>query len=79
MTEAQQNTNETTQPQATANGDGQTDELTALQARVAQLEKEAADYKDQWLRSAADFKNFKRRTEHGAGRSDPRCQRRPAA
>ncbi len=63
MTEAQKNTNETTPPQATVNGDEQTDELTALQARVAQLEKEAADYKDQWLRSAADFKNFKRRTE----------------
>ena len=63
MTEAQQNTNETTQTQTTENGDGQTDELTALQARVAQLEKEVADYKDQWLRSAADFKNFKRRTD----------------
>jgi molecular chaperone GrpE len=71
MTEAQKNINETPQPQATetlqpqatVNDDGQTDELTALQARVAQLEKEAADYKDQWLRSAADFKNFKRRTE----------------
>lgn len=61
MTEAQQNTNEA--PQASVNGDEQTDELTALQARVALLEKEAADYKDQWLRSAADFKNFKRRTE----------------
>jgi molecular chaperone GrpE len=63
MTEAQKNTNETTEPQVAVNGDGQTDELTALQVRVAQLEKEAADYKDQWLRSAADFKNFKRRTE----------------
>ena len=61
MTEAQNNTNDTTQ--ATVNGDEQTDELTALQARVAQLEKEAADYKDQWLRSAAEFKNFKRRTD----------------
>jgi molecular chaperone GrpE len=63
MTEAQKNTNETPQSQATVNGDEQTDELTALQQRVAQLEKEAAEYKDQWLRSAADFKNFKRRTE----------------
>src|SRR6476660_1029123 len=61
MTEPQKNTNET--PESATNGDGQTDELTALQARVAQLEKEVADYKDQWLRSAADFKNFKRRTE----------------
>jgi molecular chaperone GrpE len=63
MTEAQENTNETTQTQTTENSDGQTNELTALQARLAQLEKEVADYKDQWLRSAADFKNFKRRTE----------------
>jgi molecular chaperone GrpE len=61
MTESQNNTNDTTQ--ATVNGEEQTDELTALQARVAQLEKEAADYKDQWLRSAAEFKNFKRRTD----------------
>lgn len=33
------------------------------QARIAQLEKEAAEYKDQWLRAAADFKNYKRRAE----------------
>ena len=38
-------------------------ELEALRARVAQLEKEASDYKDQWLRATADYKNFKRRTE----------------
>ena len=63
MTEEQTNTTETTPTQATANGDGQTDELAALQARVAQLEKEAAEYKDQWLRAAADYKNFKRRTD----------------
>ena len=47
-------------------------ERDGLSARVAQLEKEAAEYKDQWLRAAADFKNFKRRTEqeradHGRG------------
>lgn len=38
-------------------------ELQALQQRLAQAEKEAADYKDQWLRAAADYKNFKRRAE----------------
>lgn len=38
-------------------------DVEALQARVAQLEKEAAEYKDQWLRAVADYKNFKRRTE----------------
>jgi molecular chaperone GrpE len=32
-------------------------------ARIAQLEKEVAEYKDSYLRSAADFKNYKRRTE----------------
>jgi len=63
MTEEQNNTTETTEPQATLNGEEQAGEVAALQARVAQLEKEAADYKDQWLRAAADFKNFKRRTE----------------
>ena len=35
--------------------------------RVAQLEQEAASYKDQWLRAVADFKNYKRRTEQERG------------
>ena len=48
-TEAQTNTNETTQPEVIVNGDQQTDELTALQARVAQLEKEA----ENWSRLSA--------------------------
>lgn len=34
-----------------------------LQQRLAQAEAQAADYKDQWLRAAADYKNYKRRTE----------------
>ena len=34
-----------------------------LQGRVQQLEQELAAVKDQYLRSAADLKNFKRRTE----------------
>jgi molecular chaperone GrpE len=37
--------------------------LEELQERVAQLEREAAEYKDSYLRAAADYKNFKRRTE----------------
>src|SRR3712207_5036266 len=41
----------------------QPSELDELRARIAQLEKEAAEYKDQWLRAAADYKNFKRRSE----------------
>ncbi len=40
----------------TTNGD-------ELQARIDQLEKEAAEYKDQWLRATADYRNFKRRTD----------------
>ncbi|GAB4434775.1 MAG: hypothetical protein OHK0015_24910 [Chloroflexi bacterium OHK40] len=34
-----------------------------LQARLAQAEAQAAEYKDQWLRAAADYKNYKRRAE----------------
>jgi molecular chaperone GrpE len=35
----------------------------ALQQRLEQAEKEAQEYKDQWLRAVADFKNYKRRTD----------------
>jgi molecular chaperone GrpE len=38
-------------------------EVDELKARIAALEKEASEYKDQWLRAAADYKNFKRRTD----------------
>ncbi len=34
-----------------------------LQTRLAEAEAQAAEYKDQWLRAAADYKNFKRRVE----------------
>jgi molecular chaperone GrpE len=34
-----------------------------LNARIAELEKQANDYKDQWLRATADYKNFKRRSD----------------
>ena len=37
--------------------------VAELQARLAKAESEAADYKDQWLRATADYKNFKRRAE----------------
>jgi molecular chaperone GrpE len=53
--------------QPTPNGasavESQADQLAELQARLAQAEKEAAEHKDQWLRAAADYKNFKRRAE----------------
>jgi molecular chaperone GrpE len=41
----------------------QTSDQSDLAARVAQLEQEAANYKDQFLRTTADFRNFKRRTD----------------
>ena len=34
-----------------------------LQQRLAQAEAQALEWKNQWLRSVADFKNYKRRTE----------------
>ncbi|NJO82964.1 MAG: nucleotide exchange factor GrpE [Blastochloris sp.] len=40
-----------------------TDELTVLRARLAEAEQQAAEYKDQWMRAVADFKNLKRRTD----------------
>ena len=39
------------------------DELAALQARVTELEQGVNQYKDQLLRKAAEFENYKRRTE----------------
>jgi molecular chaperone GrpE len=34
-----------------------------LQARIAQLEQENEENRNQWLRAVADYKNFKRRTD----------------
>ena len=69
MSEEQTNPTSENQPQEPAQvaqpaaADGQLAEVEQLKARVAQLEKESADHRDQWLRAAADYKNFKRRTE----------------
>ena len=63
MTEEQINIPNETEAPGTTTADGQVGEIEELQARVAQLEQQAADYKDQWLRAAADYKNFKRRTD----------------
>jgi molecular chaperone GrpE len=38
-------------------------EIESLRAKVAELEKSVELYKDQFLRKAADFENFKKRTE----------------
>lgn len=50
---------------AEATAPAETEGLTVeqLRERLAQAEAQATEYKDQWLRSAADFKNYKRRTE----------------
>jgi molecular chaperone GrpE len=37
--------------------------VEALQARIAELERENAELRDNWLRAVADYKNFKRRTD----------------
>ena len=37
--------------------------VAELQARLDKAEADASEYKDQWLRATADYKNFKRRTE----------------
>ncbi len=39
------------------------EDLELLRQRLAEAEKQAAEYKDQWLRAVADFKNLKRRTD----------------
>lgn len=37
--------------------------IEAFQARIAELERENAELRDNWLRAVADYKNFKRRTD----------------
>ncbi|MGQ9482823.1 nucleotide exchange factor GrpE [Chloroflexus sp.] len=37
--------------------------IADLQNRLAQAEAQATEYKDQWMRAVADYRNFKRRTE----------------
>jgi molecular chaperone GrpE len=37
--------------------------IAELETKLAQAEAQAAEYKDQYLRAAADYKNFKRRVE----------------
>ncbi|NTW03071.1 MAG: nucleotide exchange factor GrpE [Oscillochloris sp.] len=38
-------------------------DFAELEARLVKAESQAAEYKDQWLRATADYKNFKRRAE----------------
>ncbi len=37
--------------------------LAEMEARLAKAEAQAAEFKDQWLRATADYKNFKRRSD----------------
>lgn len=39
------------------------EEAAELQERLTQAEAQANEYKDQWLRATADYKNYKRRAE----------------
>jgi molecular chaperone GrpE len=48
----------------TANTAESQTEIGALQERIAQLERESAENRDQWLRAVADYKNFKRRADN---------------
>ncbi len=38
-------------------------DVTGLHERIAKLERESAENRDQWLRAVADYKNFKRRAD----------------
>jgi molecular chaperone GrpE len=58
------------QTESQAQAAGPSDDLAAAQARIAELEKQLADageradrYHSNWQRSAADFQNWKRRTD----------------
>ena len=44
--------------------DNSHDELNKLQAKIGELEKQVTEYKDAYLRKAAEFDNFKRRNEN---------------
>ena len=60
------NTADEQQPQPTANDTpaaGQKSDIDLLNDKYAELEKQAALYKDQLFRKAAEFENYKRRTE----------------
>jgi len=51
------------QEPAAPSGDGRATEADELRTRIAQLEKDSEDFRDKWLRAAADYKNFKRRAD----------------
>ena len=42
-------------------------EVEALQVQLAEVQAQAAEYKDGWQRALADFQNYKRRTDGGKG------------
>jgi molecular chaperone GrpE len=62
MTQEQQNPENDDQESGEVLEFGPTAEAQ-LNARIAELEKQSNDYKDQWLRATADYKNFKRRSD----------------
>ncbi len=48
---------------ATAEAPPPSQDTDSLQQRLSQIEAQALEWKNQWLRSVADFKNYKRRIE----------------
>jgi molecular chaperone GrpE len=49
--------------QSLENGEQLKVQLEALQSQLAQAESKAAEYKDGWMRSQAEFQNYKKRIE----------------
>lgn len=47
----------------TEQADGEMNDTDAEQSKIAELEKQASQFKDQYLRTAAEFENYKRRTD----------------
>ena len=54
-----------TQAEANSEEDGQlSDEVEMLKRQLEEAQAQALEYKDSWLRSQAEFQNYKRRLEH---------------
>lgn len=64
LSETEQTGNPVTEAESTpAAQAGTSADVAELRQRLAQAEAQAADFKDQWLRATADYKNYKRRAE----------------
>ncbi len=54
---------ETMAAEGAAAAEAAEDDIADLRRRLEEAEAQVAEHKDQWLRSVAEFKNYKRRTE----------------